>query len=190
VIDVIQVGGFHDRVHAAQWQRNQGAGDALAGMEDLVGVCAGGAAAGFVLDRGFCGFGDLFQALDDEGVVRCAVGESGARAEFDFAMLGGIKARGVGGVGDVEANAHGGLEAVCGHHGTVSANFFLHGIETDEREGRFALAGGDAFHHLGDDVAADTIIECATDNPPVSEFDWAVLIDGGVAHTDAEFCDF
>ncbi len=159
-------------------------------MKDLVRIRAGGTAAGFVLDRGFGGGGDFFQALDDKRMVRGAVGEGGARAEFDLAVSDCIETRGVGGVSDVQANADSGLETVGRHHGAMAADFLLHGIEADQREGGFALACGDASHHLGDDVAADPIIESAADDPAVGEFHRAVLIDGGMAHADAELGDF
>ena len=83
----------------------------------------------------------------------------------------------VGGVGDVEADADIGLQAVGRHHRAVAADFLLHGIEADEREGGFSFAGGDAFHHLGDDVAADPVVEGAADDAAVREFHRPVLID-------------
>ena len=65
-------------------------------MEDEVGVGAGVAAAGFVLD-GELGLGsDVDEPLDDVRVVRSAVGNGRAATELDAAVFGGIQAGGVG----------------------------------------------------------------------------------------------
>ena len=76
MLDVVEMRGFHDGVHAAQRQRDEGAWDAFAGVEDLVGIGAGEAAAGFVLDGSPGFFSDFDEAVDHVRVVR-AGGQAG-----------------------------------------------------------------------------------------------------------------
>ena len=181
VLDVVEVGRFHDGVHAAEWQGNEGAGDAFALGENLVGIGAGESAAGFVLDRDVVLFRDLAEALDDEWVVGCAVSDGRAAAEADVTMLGGINAGRISGMGDIEADAGIREDAVGCHHRAVPADFFLDGIEADQRVVWLFLLLGDAAHDLGDDVAADAVIEGAGDDAVLGKLRGAVGIDGEVA---------
>ncbi len=182
--------GFHDRVHAAQRQRDQGAGNPFAAMEDLVRIRAGEAAAGFVLNRELRFGGDVDQALDDMGMIGGAVADGRTRAELDAAIFVRIDAGGVGGVGDVEANTEVRLEAIGSHHCAVAANFLLHGIEADEGKRGFFLGACQAFHHLGDDVAADSVVEGAADEAFMGKLQRPVLIDSGMTDADSEGGDF
>ncbi len=143
-----------------------------------------------MLDVYFIFFGGVDELFDDEGVVAGAVGEGWALAEFDEAEFGGVDAWGIGGVGDIEADADVRFEAVGGHHGAVAADFFLDGVEADEGEGRFFAGGGDAGQDLCDDVGAEAVVEGAGDEAFVGEFGGAVLIDHGVADAEAHFGDF
>ncbi len=135
-------------------------------------------------------FGDFRESFDDYWVVGGAVSHGRAAAEGDRAVLGGVKARGIGGVGDIEADADIREDPVGGHHGAVATDFFLDGIEADERVIGFLFLLGDAAHDLGDDVAADAVIEGAGDEAFVGEFGGAIGVDGEVADAQAEFGDF
>ena len=53
----------------------------------------------------------------------------------------------------------------------------------------FFLPAGEAFHHLGDDVAADPVVQRAADQAFVGEFQRPVLIDRRMAHAEAELRD-
>ena len=77
VLDVVGVGGFDHGVHAAQWQGNETAGNTGTNVEDLVGVGAGEATAGFVLKRYLRSLGVLLESLDDLGMIGGAVGDAG-----------------------------------------------------------------------------------------------------------------
>ena len=90
MLDIIEVRGFHHGMHAAQWQGDKCAWDAFAGVENLVRIGAGEAAAGFVLNGEFGLGGGVDEALDDDWMVRGAVGNGGATAEFDAAVFVGI----------------------------------------------------------------------------------------------------
>jgi hypothetical protein len=72
----------------------------------------------------------------------------------------------------------------------VAADFLLDRIQADERERRFFLAGGEAFHHLGDNVAADAVVQGAADEAFVRQFQRTVLLDGGMSDAAAEGRDF
>lgn len=188
MLDVAGVGGFDDGVHVAQGEGNEGAGDAATGDEDRVGIGAGVAAAGFVLEGELVSFGNFLEFGDEFGVVGGAVGESGAFAERDFSDFGGFEAGGVGGVGDVEADGELGLDLVGRHDGAVTADFFLNGVEADEGEGDFS--GGEAFEDLGEDVAADAVVERARNEAVRGNFEKVFLINGGLSDADAECGDF
>ena len=186
VLDVVEVGGLHNGVHAAQRQGNKRAGDALPAMEDLVGVRPGEAAASLMLERQLGLGGDVDEALDDERVVRRTVGNGRAAAEFYTAEFPVIDTRGVGGMGDIQTNAKVRLEPVGRHHRAIATDFLLHGIQADEGEGGFFPARRDAFHDLGDDVAADAIIDGTADDALVGEFHRPVLINGRVPNAQPE----
>ena len=79
------------------------------------------------------------EARDDGGVIAGAVGDGRAAAELDLAVLRGVDAGRVGGVGDIEDDADIGPEAVRGHLCAVAADFLLHGIDGDERGARLLL---------------------------------------------------
>ena len=98
---ITEMRGFHDRVHAAQRQRNQCAGHAFTGMEDLVGIRAGESTAGLVLNRHLGGFCDINQAFENERMIGRAVGDARATAEFHHAMLRGGNSGRVSGVRDI-----------------------------------------------------------------------------------------
>jgi hypothetical protein len=68
----------------------------------------------------------------------------------------------------------------------VAADFLLHGVEADEGEGGLLFRFRDALHDLGDDVAADAVVERAAGEAFVGELDRAVLIDRRVSDADAE----
>ena len=111
-------------------------------------------------------------------------------AKFHEAELRGINAWGVGGVGDIEADADVRLEAEGGHFRAMAADFFLDCVEADEGERRFFAGGGDAFENLSDDVGAEAVVEGAGDEALVGELCGAVLVDHGVADAEAHGGDF
>ena len=104
VADVGKGNGFNWRMHITKRDGNETARDAVAGRVDDVGVRTGAAGDGFVLDRNFVFGSDLDEALHDEWMVRCTVGNSRPFAEFDEPIFLHADAGGVGGVGDVEDN--------------------------------------------------------------------------------------
>ena len=188
--DVVEVGGFHDGVHAAEGEGDKGGGDTFAVVENLVGICAGETAGGFVLEIDFVFLRKLDEALDDERVVAGSVGDGWAFSEFHETELCGVDARGVGGVGYIEAKADFRIEAVGGHFRAVAADFLLDGVEANQGDGGLFAGGGDAFHHLGDDVGADAVVQGAGNDAFVGEFGGAVLVDHGVADAESHGGDF
>ncbi len=188
--DVIEMCGLHDGMHAAQRERDEGGGDAFAGVENLVGVGAGETARRFVLEVDLFLFRKCDEPFDDEWVVAGAVGDGRAAAELHQAELRGLYAGGVGGVGDIEAKADIGLESVGGHHRAVAADLFLDRVETDEGDGGFLAGFGDALHHLRDDVGAEAVVQGAADQAFVGEFRRAVDIHHWMPDTETEGGDF
>ena len=59
VTDVGEGDGFHRGMHVAKRDGNESAGNAVAGRVDDVGICAGAAGDGLVLDWDFEFFGDI-----------------------------------------------------------------------------------------------------------------------------------
>ena len=190
VLHIIEVRGLHHGMHAAQWQGNKRAWDAFAAVENLVGIRAGEAAARFVLNGKLGLGGGVDETLDNEWMVRSAVGNGRTAAEFDAAEFIGIDAWGVRRMSDVEADTEVGFESVSRHHRTVAADFLLHGIEADDGVGGLLFARGEAFHHLSDDVAADAVVEGSADESFVRELHRSVLIDSRMSHAQSECGDF
>lgn len=188
--DVIEVGGFDDRVHAAQGQRYQSTGHAGAGAENFIGIRASEARTGFVLNGDFFGLGDVDQAFDHRRMIGASVRQGGAPAESDVAELVGVDAGSVRGVGDIEACADIGHQAMCGHHRAIAADFLLHSIEANDGKVGTLFLSGEAFEHLRDDETADAVVERATDETFVRELDGSIGIDCDMADAESECCDF
>ena len=182
--DIGEIGHFDHAVHIAEGDGDEGAGDAVAGVEDDIGIGAAVAGAAFVLDGDIGLGGALEQAGDDGGMVAGAVGDGGTAAEFDFAVLGGIDAGGFGGVGDIEDYADIWAEAMGGHFGAVSADFLHDGVDGDEGGAGSIGGGGEAGEDFGDDESPEAVIEGATDDPIGGKRLSGIVIDGWV--TDAE----
>ncbi len=143
-----------------------------------------------MLQGDFLFLGDVDDALDDVGMIAGAVGDGGAVAENDIAVFAMVDAGGIGGVGDVEADGDVGLEAVGGHFGAETTDFFLNGVENEDVGGRLFAGGADGFEGLGDDVAAYAVVEGAPDKAVFAEGLGGVCVDGGVADAEAKFGDF
>lgn len=143
-----------------------------------------------MLDIDFVFLGNFDHAFHDEWMIASAMGEGRAVTEFDVAEFRGVDSRGVGGVGDIEANADLGFQAIRRHHRAVAADLFLDGIQTKQGDVGFFIGSGDAFHYLRDDVGAESVIERAGDEAFMCEFGGAVLIDHGVADAESHSCDF
>ena len=143
-----------------------------------------------MLEGDFGFFGDGHESFGDFGVVGAAVGEAGAGGEFDFAMFAVVHVGGIGGVGDVEDDGDGWHEAMGDHAGTVTADFLLDGVDSDDGGGGAGFGFGEASECLGDDVAADAVIEGAANEAMFAEGFDAVGVDEGVADTDPGFFDF
>ena len=102
VADVGKGNGFNWRMHITKRDGNETARDAVAGRVDHIRVGTSAARDGLVLDRDFVFGCDLDEALHDERMVRCTVGNSRSFAEFDEPIFLHADAGSVGGVGDVE----------------------------------------------------------------------------------------
>ena len=89
-------------MHVAVGQADETAGDASAGPENHIGVRTAGGAHGLVLQGDLLFRGDLFEALEDGGMVAAAVRQCGAAAELDVAVRPLVHRRIVGGVGYVD----------------------------------------------------------------------------------------
>ena len=76
-------------------------GDAATCPEDRVGVGAAGGGDGFVLQVYLEPLGHLLDSLDDFRVIAVAVGDGGAFADLDVAVLAFVDGGIVGRVGDV-----------------------------------------------------------------------------------------
>ena len=177
-------------MHIAEGDGDEGAGDAVAGVEDDIGIGAAVAGAAFVLDGDIGLGGALEQAGDDGGMVAGAVGDGGTAAEFDFAVLGGIDAGGFGGVGDIEDHADIWAEAMGGHFGAMSADFLHDRVDGDEGGAGAIEGGGEAGEDFGDDEAAEAVIEGASDDAIGGKRLSGIVIDGGMADAEAEGGDF
>lgn len=143
-----------------------------------------------MLDVDFIFIRDFEDTFHDKWMVAGAVGDTWALAEFHEAEFHWINSRGIGGVSDIKAYAQVWLESIGSHHGAVAADFFLNRVKADEGDGRLFAGGGDAFHHLGDDVGAKAVIKSTGNDALVSELGRAVLVDHGVADANAHLCDF
>ena len=190
MFDVAQVAGFDDGVHVAEREGDEGRGDAFSLVEDDVGVGAGEAGRGLVLEGDFGFFGDGHESFGDFGVVGAAMGEAGAGGEFDFAMFAVVHVGGVSGVGDVENDGDGRHEAMGDHARAVAADFLLDGVDADDSRRGAGFGFGEAGEDLGDDVAADAVVEGAAHETVFAEGFDAIGIDERVADTDPGFFDF
>ena len=92
-------------------------------------------------------------------------------------------------MGNIQADAEVGLDAVGGHHRAVSTDFLLHRVKADHGECGFLLFGGETSHHLSDNVTADAVIQSASDEALVCKLHRAILIDCGVADAETECSD-
>ena len=151
-LDVVEVRGFHHRVHAAQRQRNQRAGNPLAHVENLVGIGAGEAAAGLVLHRDLALLRHVHQPLHHQRMVGSAVRKGRAAAELHRSVLVRIEPRGVRRVGDVEADTGIREMAVSRHHRAVATDLLLHRVADPQAErGNFlGVRGSDIDPQLVD----------------------------------------
>ena len=186
-LHITHIGGFDRAVHVAQGEGEAGGRYTAAGAVDLVGIGAGGAACGFALQGDFLLVGYEFQAGVDIGVADRAEAEAGAGTQADIAIAGFIKAGGVGGVGDIEADGGIGLNPEGKHASADAADFFLHGVGKDDVPGGFDALGGEGSGGFGQDEAAEAVIECAADETvAMAEEEGAIAIDADAADMQAE----
>ena len=113
----------------------------------------------------------------------------GAAAEFDFAVVGGVDAGGLGGVGDIEDHADVGPEPVGGHLGAVATDFLHDGVDGDERGAGFLFGAAEAGEDFGDDEAAEAVIERAADDDELGVGD-GFLIGCAIGQAAGQFGDF
>ena len=115
----------------AERNGNQSARHTFPRVVNTVSIRSGKAAGRFMLEGNLFLFGNLDQAVNDQGMTRSSMRYGRAAPHRYLAVLLRRQARGIRGVSDISAYADIRLKSMGRHFGAVTADFLLNRIKTN-----------------------------------------------------------
>ena len=139
-----------------------------------------------MLDRNSLGASYLFEALNDQGMVRSSMGKSRPTTQFHIPVLGIIDTRSIGRMGDIQAEADIRHQSMSGHQGSIPTNFLLDRIETDQTERRLCLCGSYLLHDLRNNETPNPVIDGPADYSLPGQFHGLIRVNCRMSDPNAK----